>query len=232
MKKTRDDILWQITDNLDHRRLEITNLRRIVLNHAGKPLENTVVRMSVPMIYAHWEGYVKETCQLYLEHIEASLSRVRQLQPALLGYLWTPKLKPITGGLNFERRKIVAECALLDVLRPIRFGDAEKAINTQSNLNFPALEGIAKDLCLDISSLAPWRRYLDAFVQMRNNIAHGASPRMLSRLDFEEHAESVIGLMEGFEHVLLDAIRNANFCRPRSRPRRARYGDGDAARNE
>jgi hypothetical protein len=220
MTKIQDDIQSQIAENLDRRRLEITNLRRIVLNHVGKPLESTVVRMCVPMVYAHWEGYVKEACQLYLEHIEASVAKAGQLQPALLGYLWTPKLKPIMGGLSFERRKTIAECALIDVVGPIQFGDAEKAINTQSNLNFSALEGIAKDLCLNVGSLASWKRHLDALVHMRNNIAHGSSPRTLSRSDFEEHAEAVTTLMEGFEGVLLDSIRNARFCRPRSKPRR------------
>jgi hypothetical protein len=209
------DLLAQIAGNLDRRRLEITNLRRILLAHVGKSLESTVVRMCVPMIYAHWEGYVKEVCQLYLEQVEASVAAARQLQPALLGYLWTPKLKPIIGGLNFDRRKTVAECALSDMRRPIKFGDAEKAINTRSNLNFSVLQRIANDLCFDISGLLPRKRHLDAIVNIRNNIAHGSNPQKLRYSDFEEHAEAMVGLMEDFERVVLDSIQNASFRRRR-----------------
>jgi hypothetical protein len=224
MTKIQDDIQSQIAENLDRRRLEITNLRRIVLNHVGKPLESTVVRMCVPMIYAHWEGYVKEVCQLYLEHIEGSVTAARQLQPAILGYLWTPMLKPITGGLSFDRRKVVAECALRETRRPIKFGDAEKAINTRSNLNFSVLEGIANDLCLDISSLTQRRRHLDTIVHIRNIIAHGANPQTLRHSDFEEHAEAVMGLMEEFERVVVDSIQNARFCQRRPKPKATRHG--------
>jgi len=219
-------IYLQVTDNLDRRRLEVTNLRRVLLAHAATPLESTAVRMCIPMIYAHWEGYVREVCQLYLEHIEVSVKAASQLQPALLGYLWTPKLKPITGGLNFSRRKAVAECALNDTRRPIRFGDVEKAINTRSNLNFSVLQEIANDLCLDIGGLALRRRHLDALVHIRNSIAHGCNPQPLKYSDFDQQATNMTALMEEFEEVVLDAIRNMRFCRRRSRSRHMSSGDG------
>lgn len=216
-----EDILAQIAENLDLRRLEITNLRRILLDHVGKPLENTAVRMSLPILYAHWEGYVKETCQLYIEHIENTVAYARQLQPAVLGYLWTPLLRPISGGLNFDRRKAVAEHAITSVRKSIVFKDAERAINTRSNLKFSVLREIADDLCLDISSLTSKGRQVDAFVNMRNNIAHGANPRALSYADFEQHAELVVRLMEGFEQVLHHSIRTRRFCRPRARRKKS-----------
>jgi len=95
----------EISDNLDKRRFEITNLRRVLLNYVGKPLESTVVRMAIPLLYANWEGYVKEVCQLYLEYIERSGTKNRELKADLLGYLWSSSLRPLTGGLNFEKKK-------------------------------------------------------------------------------------------------------------------------------
>lgn len=102
----------EISDNLDKRRFEITNLRRVLLNYVGKPLESTVVRMAIPLLYANWEGYVKEVCQLYLEYIERSGTKNRELKADLLGYLWSSSLRPLTGGLNFENKKAIAELAL------------------------------------------------------------------------------------------------------------------------
>jgi hypothetical protein len=217
MMNTQEDLLTQIADNLDRRRMEITNLRRILMSYTGKPLENTAVRMSIPMIYAHWEGYVKEACELYLEHVEASVASASHLQPALLGYLWLPMLRPIAGGLSFERRKAIAECALTHMTEAVRFEATERAINTGSNLNFSKLERIAKDLCLDIGSLVPRKRHLNALVHLRNNIAHGANPQGLRYSNFEEHAEAILQLMQDFERVLVSSIRRASFSRRRSR---------------
>ena len=216
MSDQREDILTQIAENLDLRRLEITNLRRIILDHVGKPLESTAVRMSLPMLYALWEGYVKVACQLYIEHIEATVATANQLQPALLGYLWTPVLRRISGGLNFEHRKAIAEHALTQVSKSIKFEDREKTVNTRSNLRSSVLDEIANNLCLDISALAAQKHKLDTFVNIRNNIAHGSNPRRLRHADFEEHAEVVIWLMEEFERVLGNSIEKRSFCRRRT----------------
>ena len=97
----------EISDNLDKRRFEITNLRRVLLNYVGKPLESTVTRMAIPLLYANWEGYVKEVCQLYLEYIERSGTKNRELKAEVLGYLWSSSLKPLTGGIISKRKKLL-----------------------------------------------------------------------------------------------------------------------------
>jgi hypothetical protein len=131
-----ETVLEEISDNFDQRRLEITNLRRVVQNYIGKPLETTAIRMAIPMLYAQWEGYIKEVCQLYLEYIETSGTRIRELRADLLAYLWTSALKPLVGGLDFVRKKAIAELALTCMENPVKFADSERVINTKSNLNF------------------------------------------------------------------------------------------------
>jgi hypothetical protein len=80
----KEVIQAEVSENLDMRRLEITNLRRVLLSYAGKYLEPTVVRMAIPLLYANWEGYIKEVCQLYLEYIERSGTKNRELKADLL----------------------------------------------------------------------------------------------------------------------------------------------------
>lgn len=86
--------LEQIASNLNDRRLQFRQIERIIGEFIGNTLEHTVVAMAIPMVYAHWEGYVKEICQLYLEHIEHSVQTGYGLAPVLLGYLWSPTLRP------------------------------------------------------------------------------------------------------------------------------------------
>lgn len=102
-----DKLLQDLTDNLDKRRFEFTRFRRLVFAQANSPLEPTAVRMGIPMIYAEWEGYIREVCQLYLEYIETTVKSSKDLTPALLGYMWTPILKPITGGLNHDKKLVL-----------------------------------------------------------------------------------------------------------------------------
>lgn len=201
-----------IGENLDQRRLEFTNIRRVVLRFVGGPLEPAAARMAIPMIYAVWEGFVKEVCQLYLEYVEQSVSRAAHLQPAILGHMWTPQLRQLTGGLNFSKKKSIAEVALAIASTPVEFCDAEREINTKSNLNYAVLEDIANHLCLDTSSMMGWRASLNALVNLRNNIAHGARPEGLSYIDIDDYARSTLSLMEAFETVLSTAARSRAFC--------------------
>ena len=205
-------VLENVTNNFEQRRLEITKLRRVTLNWEGKSLEATVVDMGIPMIYAHWEGYVKEVCQLYLEYVESSVGCSRELHADLLGYMWTPQLRPLIGGLNSERRRAVAELALDSHRAPVAFSETEKAIDTKSNLRYSVLESIAEALHLDITLLATWKRNLDVLVDMRNNIAHGARPRSLTCSDFEGYAARTLALMEAFEGVIVSALTERTFC--------------------
>ena len=207
-----DYVLGQIAGNLDQRRLEITHIRRVILNYVGMSLESRVVVMAIPMVYAHWEGYFKEVCQIYLEHVESAVSRRRDLQPMLLGYLWTPILKPLTGGMNTQMKKTVAESAIYSLDKPVVFEEKEKAIDTKSNLNYDVLERTTQSICLDITPLTPRKRHLNALVNLRNNIAHGSSPRTLTYQDFHAHASETMKLMEQFEQILVSALRARGFC--------------------
>jgi len=205
-------LIETIADNLDQRRLEFTKLRRVVLNYIGTPIEPAVVRMSIPMIYALWEGYIKEVCQLYLEYIEVSVPCMADLRPAILGYMWTSELRPLTGGLNFARKTAIASLALSSASAPVAFHSTEKEIDTRSNLKYSVLEDIANHLCLDISPLTTWKAHLNALVDLRNNIAHGSRPRNLSYADFDECSGNMVALMEAFERVLCTAVNNRAFC--------------------
>jgi len=205
-------LIETIAENLDQRRLEFTKLRRVLLNYIGTPIEPAVVRMSIPMIYALWEGYIKEVCQLYLEYIEKNVPCIVDLQPAILGYMWTSELRPLTGGLNFARKTAVASLALGSASTPVAFRDTEKEIDTKSNLRYPVLEDIANHLCLDISALTTWKFHLNALVNLRNNIAHGARPTSLCYADFDKYSRNTIALMEAFEGVICDAVNNRTFC--------------------
>lgn len=202
----------EISDNLDKRRFEITNLRRVLLNYAGKPLESTVARMAITLLYANWEGYVKEVCKLYLEYIERSGTKNRELKADLLGYLWSSSLRSLTGGMNFEKKKSIAELALHSMDDCVEFSISERNINTKANLSFDVLKDISDHLCFDVSLLITYKRHLNALVNLRNNIAHGSFPSTIDYDIFNEHAKSIFDLMESFENIVIYNLTKRNFC--------------------
>ena len=130
----------------------------------------------------------------------------------LLGYLWTPILQPLVGSLSRQKKHDVAQSILHALDTSVVFSDTQKAVYTASNLNYSMLEKMAASICLDVTPLSPCKRRLDALVNLRNQIAHGAKHKALTRSDFENHAATVMALMETFEQVLISAIHKRAFC--------------------
>ncbi len=94
----------------------------------------------------------------------------------------------------------------------VKFSESERHINTKTNLNFEVLKDIADHLCFNISLLNKYERHLNTLVNLRNNIAHGSFPSSMDYDIFNEHAESVIGLMEGFENTVIHNLDLRNYC--------------------
>ena len=203
--------LDQITNNLTDRRSQFRQIERVIRGFIGNRLEHTVVAMAIPMVYAHWEGYVKEICQLYLEHIEHSVRTGYGLAPVLLGYLWSPVLRALVGGTNTQRRADVAKEAVRSLNSSVVFSESEKDISTRSNLDFDQLERVAEQLCIDVTSLSTHRRSLNSLVHIRNNIAHGSIPRQLQFSDLKIRMSSAESLMKDFETQIVDALRSRTF---------------------
>jgi hypothetical protein len=126
--------------------------------------------------------------------------------------MWTPELRQLAGGLNFSKKKSVAEMALGAGSASVLFRTSEKEVNTRSNLKYDVLEDIANCLCLDISAMCGWRTSLNALVNLRNNIAHGERPGGLSYKEIDDFISTTLSMMEKFEIVLSEAARDRVFC--------------------
>ena len=205
--------LHELASNLDARRMALTKVRRIVASLEGHSLERTAIEMSVPLIYAQWEGFAKEACTLYLRAIERSRLRLSELREELIAYIWSPQLAQVSQRLSRDRKCAIARLALEKMGDSIAIPEKLLTVDTKSNLGFEALDGVCRDLGLGPPPSTINRQRLNALVHLRNNIAHGSSPSTLERSVFEQHAETAISAMLSIETMIIDAISNARYRR-------------------
>ena len=128
-----------------------------------------------------------------------------------MGRTPSSSLKPLTGGLNFEKKKAIAELALNRMDDGVRFSESERNINTKANLSFDVLKDISDHLCFDVSPLITYKRHLNSLVNLRNNIAHGSFPSTMDYDIFDEHAKSILDLMSNFENIVIYNLTKRNF---------------------
>ena len=131
------------------------------------------IRAGIMLLYAHWEGFIKEASVIYLSHVESKALRYRELKPcfAVLGLkreintlVDSKKSRPNIEAMKFIMSKL-DETAKLQV---------NSAVITESNLSSRVFENIAGSLDIDTSPYQTKFKLIDSsLVDRRNNIAHG-----------------------------------------------------------
>ena len=208
-----ENVKKEIADCHDRRRSDLNLTLRVIANSKGTVLFQHVCSMAIPMLYAEWEGFVKEVLQLYLEYLQKKAIPQKDINPAILAYAWSGSFRKLSSELT-HAKKVELIMSFLDSLDgKLNFKQEELNINTKSNLKFKILESIAECLSLDISQMQEHERKLDALVNRRNSISHGGREKKISEDEIKENSELVNSLMNALESVLFNAIECKKYQR-------------------
>lgn len=188
------------------RRKELHDLKTIVLDNAKSRRRDMCIRAAVPLLYAHWEGFVKRTGTDYLEFVARQRIRHGRLPPNFLAMAMRAILHNATAST-----KVQLSIDAIDFFRS-KMGDKSKitwqgAVNTRANLKSPVFREIVTSLGLDYSAFATREKLIDEMLlNTRNKIAHG----QYLLVDVEQyktlHGE-VVAMMQDF----YQQIDNAAF---------------------
>ena len=174
-------------------------------------MQETLARSGLVMIYAHWEGFVKSACQIYVKHINERISR------------YSVKVSSHYGEILIWR-SIQKRGEFPHTKSPIGYLDAmsswkEKSyttlptdiIDTESNLNFEVFSKILRLLDISSTPFSTKGNMIDEkILGRRNPIAHGER-RKVNAEEFNNSESEVRDLIVQFEMHLLDCIENAAY---------------------
>src|SRR5580704_7767577 len=86
--RTIEELADRLDEGMAWRRIELQALKAAVSDaekqSPGSPLSRALARSGVAMLYAHWEGYVKDSCTAYVEFIAKRRLRCDELSDGLL----------------------------------------------------------------------------------------------------------------------------------------------------
>ena len=174
MKKIRT--LGMLQDFLDGefswRLKEVADLKIAVRKEIGET-QKTFIRASVPMIYAHWEGFVKNSTIGYLNFVNCQRLRYDQLTSCFIVFGIKRRLNELTQS-HKARLNIEAVDFFFDELGNRAKIKPIKAIETKSNLNSNIFENISLSIGIDPSPYKTRYNFIDiSLLKRRNEIAHG-----------------------------------------------------------
>lgn len=128
---TFDNLCNLIDGDYAWRRKELQIIKEQIPNNPG-PKQNAALRFSVPILYAHWEGFVKKSCELYLEFVANKYLKHSELKPQFIALSLTKKL----GNLeikNLEEKTRTIKF-LIDEIEKNSNILTKNVIQTRSNL--------------------------------------------------------------------------------------------------
>jgi MAE_28990/MAE_18760-like HEPN len=202
MKKIRtlEELSQVLADDLIWRKKELSDLSSLIENKSFAPSKhNAVLRSGIALLYAHWEGYIKNAATYYLEYVSRQKLTYEELSINFVAIAMKTKLNEAT---ETNKATIFTEVTkfLLTQGNSCSFTPYKDIIST-SNLSSSILHEIVCVLGLDYSFYQSKQVIIDEQLRgRRNTIAHGESLPYLS-LDREAYRElqgQILGMMEDF----------------------------------
>lgn len=200
-----------LDEELAWRRLEIVNMKFAVRQADGNR-QMVLARAGHALVYAHWEGFVKQSLEHYLTLVRTQAPRLDRLADAFAGLALNRHVAR-KQGLGIHARAA-------EICRMLREEGASGAhlpansiIDTQGNLKSVLFRELFETLGLDSSIFSTKFNYIDSsLLNLRNSIAHGRATAPTLN-EFLETADAVIELLEQVHAAVLNAAARRAFLR-------------------
>lgn len=201
--KTYEDFINRINEDLVWRKKEI-NYFYLKAQSQSSLNKKFYIRAGIALLYSHWEGYIKNTCELYLIHVKSQKKCFSELKTNFLTVKFMNELKNCTESVNQKYLNDVLDRILNCNTQKASFSE-NNVIKTNSNLTSSVLESILTIVGIETDLFELRHNLIDEIlVKKRNEIVHGEN------IDYDldtlfELKENVVEMLNGFK----DRFENA-----------------------
>ncbi|MBP6747979.1 hypothetical protein KA344_22315 [bacterium] len=162
--------LETISKDLDWRESEIAGLRILLLSSAiSEGQRKGLLRAAWAMLYAHYEGFCKESLTIFYNSICASGATCSELPLSTKLYALEKRMGHLRQMTTNDLLVAILEFSSCHLEKPPSFPD----VDTQSNLWPNVLIDLLESADLSPNKVAEHQLKLKTLVSRRNEIAHG-----------------------------------------------------------
>lgn len=210
--RTTDDLGSHLIEELKWRTAELDTWERLA--NACRPHQRTgVLRAGVALLYAHWEGYIKEAARAYLEYVSRQGLHVGELRDELAAVALRTML-----GSGEQSKKSLDHTTIISTLRSelsrkARISYERSTIRTRSNLKFDVFEDVMHSIGCDSSRHELQRGLINnRLVKNRNEIAHGRL-LFIELEDWVDMRARVVDILEDVRDQIREAATSQAYKR-------------------
>lgn len=202
-------ILDDITRDLDWRESEIASMR-IVLASPGISATQKIalLRASWALLYAHFEGFCKNTLVTYYDFVSRSGVIINDLPEASKAFALQNKIKDLRKLPNKDLILEISNFNANHLSVPPEFPD----IDTQSNLWPHVLIELLEIADLSTAKVQEHELKLKTLVARRNKIAHGEHNMISETSYYREFEDAVYDVIYDLAYQIEERLSRAPFA--------------------
>ncbi|MEU3241052.1 MAE_28990/MAE_18760 family HEPN-like nuclease [Streptomyces violaceoruber] len=210
--RTIDHLESSLTEDLKWRTHEMQLWEQVASSCRAHQVAG-VLRGGLALVYAHWEGYVKEGARAYLEYISRKGLKVNELRSEIAAVALRSKL-----GQGEASKNSSAHTAIVELLReadtlPANLPYASATIRTRANLKFEVFTDIMHSIGCDASRHEIYQSTIDKrLLRHRNDIAHGRE-EYVSLSDWIDIRDRVLLILKDVRSQISNAAANEEYRR-------------------
>lgn len=200
---TPEHVSDRLTQSIAWRNKELHALLLQIKRAKNLEHQTVYLRSGVTVLYAHWEGFIRDSANVYLEFVINQRLKFDELTDPFKAAILQRALVGQEAIQNIEK--------YIDLL-PKLFSDISNSkiprryeVNTKSNLTSKVLREITISLGLDYTEYKTKEKIIDKMlVDLRNKIAHGRDSYP-TYLDFISTFDEVVSMMRLFKNQIENA---------------------------
>jgi hypothetical protein len=213
--KTLEKLEDKIDSDFAWRKKELETIH-IEMKSSSLLKKKTLIRSGVTLLYAHWEGFIRNISNYYVIYICYQKVPIKYLKSNFMIFKHYHDIAIL--------KESKSQTVQIDFINKIYSGENEeffvkykdekgkRFINTNSNLNYELFEGIIKTLGLE-NRYSSYKNFIDRnLLSYRHEIAHGEFDKH-AVYDFEEIYEKIMFIMEDYKSQIVNAAAKRKFLK-------------------
>jgi len=174
------------------------------------PKKDVICRSGTALLYAHWEGFVKNVGSRFLEHVSLQQLTLSELKPNFITLILSKKIFALQNSKRLSTFDEIISILDSDQNKK-RHLPYKDLVNTKSNLNSDVLREIIWCLGLEYDPFKGSEKLIDTILLgRRNHIAHG-NDTYVDKEDFIDLADHVIVLLDTFRNLAENSAINCSY---------------------
>ncbi|QQZ62574.1 hypothetical protein JI735_08360 [Paenibacillus sonchi] len=199
-----------LDNNLSKRKKELTTYK-FTISSARDHEKGPLLRGAIPLVYAHWEGFIKYSSIAYLDFIARKSPVLNSLKSNFMAVALRDKIVTTARSKKTELHEDLISFILENLDKNISF-DPITVIDTESNLSSSVLKNIMFTVGFDFDEV--WEKKIQQIdsklLKHRNEIAHGELIEISEEI-YEELHNFVLNTLEQYKTLIENAAYTSNY---------------------